>query len=118
VYFIFKNKYVVTPEGKPLGGLPKHNDASHYEEGEAQKAEFSTKSLIFAGIAFIILFFVFRYLLAGTNPIKTIIYPIIYSLGLTLAGLIISDKSLTKVELQKILVIYIVGFSLFFLGSF
>ncbi len=114
VFYFLKNKYVVTPEGKPLGGLPKHNDASHYEEGEAQKAEFSMQSLAIAVVSFIALFFVFRFLLGGTNPIKTIIYPIIYSLGLTLAGLIISDKSLTKVELQRILVIYIVGFFIMF----
>lgn len=114
VFYFLKDKYVVTPEGKPLGGLPKHNDASHYEEGEAQKAVFSTMSLILAGVSFVVLFFIFRYLLAGTNPVKTIIYPIIYALGLTLAGLIISDKSLTKVELQRILVIYIVGFFIIF----
>ncbi len=114
VFYFLKNKYVVTPEGKPLGGLPKHNDASDFEEGESQKAVFSTKSLIIAAFSFIVLFFVFRYLLAGTNPVKTIIYPIIYALGLTLAGLIISDKSLTKVELQRILVIYIVGFFIVF----
>lgn len=114
VFYFLKNKYVVTPEGKPLGGLPKHNDASHYEEGESQKAIFSPMSLILAVVSFVVLFFVFRYMLAGTNPVKTIIYPIIYSLGLTLAGLIISDKSLTKVELQRILVIYIVGFFIIF----
>jgi len=114
VFYFLKDKYVVTPEGKPLGGLPKNNDASHYEEGEAQKAEFSTMSLIISAIGFVVLFFIFRYLLAGTNPVKTIIYPIIYALGLTLAGLIISDKSLTKIELQRILVIYIVGFFIIF----
>ena len=114
VFYALKNKYVVTPEGKPLGGLPKHNDASQYEEGEAQKAVFSPMSLVMAAVSFVALFFVFRYLLAGTNPVKTIIYPIIYALGLTLAGLIISDKSLTKVELQRILVIYIVGFFIIF----
>jgi POT family proton-dependent oligopeptide transporter len=114
VFYFLKDKYVVTPEGKPLGGLPKHNDASHYEEGEAQEAEFSSMSLIMAAVSFIALFFLFRYMLAGTNPVKTIIYPIIYALGLTLAGLIISDKSLTKVELQRILVIYIVGFFIIF----
>lgn len=114
VFYFLKNKYVVSPEGKPLGGLPKHNDDSHYEEGEAQKAVFSFKSLVIAAIAFVALFFLFRYLLEGTNFVKTIIYPVIYSLGLTLAGLIISDKSLTKVELQRILVIYIVGFFIIF----
>jgi POT family proton-dependent oligopeptide transporter len=114
VFYFLKNKYVVTPEGKPLGGLPKHNDASHYEEGESQKAIFSPTALLLSVVSFVVLFFLFRYLLAGTNPVKTIIYPIIYALGLTLAGLIISDKSLTKVELQRILVIYIVGFFIIF----
>lgn len=114
VFFFLKNKYVVTPEGKPLGGLPKHNDASHYEEGESQNAVFTPQALIMAAISFVALFFVFRYVLGGTNPIKTIIYPIIYACGLTLAGLIVSDKSLTKVELQRILVIYMVGFFIMF----
>jgi POT family proton-dependent oligopeptide transporter len=114
VFYFLKNKYVVSPDGKPLGGLPKHNDASQYEEGESQKAIFSTQAILIAVVSFVALFFLFRYLLAGTNPIKTIIYPIIYSLGLTLAGLIVSDRSLTKVELQRILVIYIVGFFIIF----
>ena len=114
VFFFLKNKYVVTPEGKPLGGLPSKNDHSDYEEGEAQKAVFSTKSLIIAVISFIALFFLFRYILDGNNFIKTLIYPIIYASGITLAGLIISDSSLTKVERDRIIVIYIVAFFVIF----
>lgn len=114
VFYVLKNKYVVTPEGKPLGGLPKYNDTSDYEEGESQSAVFSTKSLIGAVIAFITLFIAFRFLLDGDNFIKTIIYPIIYASGLTLAGLIVSDSSLTKVERDRIFVIYIVGFFIIF----
>ena len=109
VFYVLKNKYVVTPEGKPLGGLPKY-----YEEGESQSAVFSTNSLIGAVVAFVVLFFAFRFLLDGDNFIKTIIYPIIYSSGLTLAGLIVSDSSLTKVERDRIFVIYIVGFFIIF----
>ncbi|MEN9522854.1 MAG: hypothetical protein RL065_1231 [Bacteroidota bacterium] len=121
VFFFLKNKYVVTPEGKPLGGLPKHNDASQYEEGEAQQAVFTTKSLVMAMLGFVALFFAFNYLFTGsfasfvgTNFVKALIYPIIYACGLTLAGLIITDSSLTKVELQRILVIYMVGFFIMF----
>jgi len=114
VFYVLKNKYVVTPEGKPLGGLPSGNDVSDFEEGEAQKAVFSTKSLVLAVVAFIGLFLAFRYLLDGDNFIKTIIYPIIYASGLTLAGLIISDSSLTKIERDRILVIYIVAFFIIF----
>ena len=114
VFYVLKNKYVVTPEGKPLGGLPSTNDSSDYEEGEAQKAVFSTASLVTAVVAFVGLFFLFQYLLGGENFIKTIIYPIIYASGLTLAGLIVSDSSLTKIERDRIFVIYIVAFFIIF----
>ncbi|MCE3278673.1 MAG: amino acid/peptide transporter [Bacteroidetes bacterium] len=114
VFFFLKNKYVVTPDGKPLGGLPSKNDASDYEEGEAQKAVFSTTALIVSIISFVILFFAIRYFTEGTNIVKTIIYPIIYASGITLAGLIISDSSLTKIERDRIIVIYIVAFFVIF----
>ena len=114
VFYVLKDKYVVTPEGKPLGGLPSKNDANDYEEGEAQKAVFSTQALIGAVISFVILFFAFRYILGGDNFIKTFIYPIIYASGLTLAGLIVSDSSLTKIERDRIFVIYIVAFFIIF----
>jgi proton-dependent oligopeptide transporter, POT family len=114
LFLILKNKYVVTPDGQPIGGLPSKNVASDYEEGESQKAVFSPTALIGAVVAFIALFFLFRYLLDGTNVIKTIIYPIIYASGITLAGLIISDSSLTKVERDRILVIYIISFFIIF----
>jgi POT family proton-dependent oligopeptide transporter len=35
-FFILKNKYVVTPEGRPIGGLPKNNTTADFEEGESQ----------------------------------------------------------------------------------
>jgi POT family proton-dependent oligopeptide transporter len=115
VIFIFlKNKYVVSPEGKPLGGLPSKNDASDFEEGEVQKAVFSTKSLIIAALSFVALFFAIRFMITGDNVVKTIIYPIIYASGITLAGLIISDSSLTKIERDRIIVIYIVAFFVIF----
>ncbi|MCE3227490.1 MAG: amino acid/peptide transporter [Bacteroidetes bacterium] len=114
IFFILKNKYVVTPEGKPIGDLPSKSVSTDFEEGEAQKAVFSTKALVVAVIAFVVLFFGIRFLTGGTNLVKTIIYPIIYASGLTLAGLIISDTSLTKVERQRIIVIYIVSFFVIF----
>ncbi len=114
IFYFLKNKYVVTPDGKPLGGVPSKRDQSDFEEGEAQKAVFSTKSLLIAAVSFIVLFFIFRYVSSGTNFVKTIIYPIIYSSGVTLAGLIISDTSLTKIERQRIIVIYIISFFVIF----
>ena len=109
VFYYLKNKYVVTPEGRPIGGLPSKNDASDFEDGESQKAVFSKNALIGAVVAFIGLGFLFHYAF-GQN----IIYAIIYASGLSLAGLIISDTSLTKIERDRILVIYIVAFFVIF----
>jgi POT family proton-dependent oligopeptide transporter len=109
VFYYLKNKYVVTPEGRPIGGLPSKNDASDFEDGESQKAVFSKNALIGAVVAFVGLGFLFHYAF-GQN----IIYAIIYASGLSLAGLIISDTSLTKIERDRILVIYIVAFFVIF----
>jgi len=114
LFYFLKNKYVVTPEGKPLGGLPSKNESSDYEEGEAQNAVFSPKALIISALAFVGLFLLFHFSVDGTNVVKTIIYPIIYACGITLAGLILSDSSLTKVEKDRIWVIYIISFFIIF----
>jgi POT family proton-dependent oligopeptide transporter len=108
-FFLLKDKYVVTPEGKPIGGLPSNNSNSDFEEGESTKAVFSGGALAFAGIGFLILACIFH-LVFGQNYI----YSIIYGAGISLAGLIISDSSITKVERDRILVIYIVSFFVIF----
>nr|WP_315154303.1 peptide MFS transporter [uncultured Flavobacterium sp.] len=114
LFYFLKDKYVVSPEGKPLGGLPSKNESSDYEEGEAQSAVFSTKALALSVVAFVGMFLAFHFSVDGTNVVKTIIYPIIYAAGITLAGLILSDSSLTKIERDRILVIYIISFFIIF----
>jgi len=109
VFFLLKNKYVVTPARKPLGGLPSKNDSSDFEEGESQKATFTNSSLMIALFSLMGLGVIFFYVF-GQN----MIYSLIYASGITLAGLILSDKSLTKIEKDRILVIYIVSFFVIF----
>jgi POT family proton-dependent oligopeptide transporter len=109
IFYVLKNKYVVSPEGRPLGGLPSKNIASDFEEGESQKAVFSTTALVMALVAFLGLGTLFHFAF-GQNWI----YAIIYASGLSLAGLIISDSSLTKIERDRIIVIYIVAFFIIF----
>ncbi len=109
LFFFLKNKYVVTPEGRAIGGLPKNNTTEDFEEGEAQSAKFSSKAIVGAVIAFIALGLVFHFL-AGQNAV----YSLVYAAGLTLAGLIISDTSITKIERDRILVIYVVSFFIIF----
>ena len=122
VFFVLKNKYVVTPEGRPIGGLPKNNTAEDFEEGETQTANFKGNSIGIAVALFVGLFFVFRYLLVGefgvTNfdmgkLVKGLIYPFIYSAGVALAYLIMTSAE-NKVERQRIWVIYIVSFFIIF----
>jgi POT family proton-dependent oligopeptide transporter len=48
------------------------------------------------------------------SPIKTYVYPFIYAAGLSLAIFILTDKSLTRVETQRILVLYVVAFFVIF----
>ena len=108
-FFLLKDKYVRTPEGRPIGGLPSKHEHADYEEGESQKAQFTNQSLAIAVLAFICLGLTFHFLV-GQN----FIYSTIYASGLTLAGLILSDKTLTRVEMDRILVIYIVSFFIIF----
>jgi proton-dependent oligopeptide transporter, POT family len=105
-FYFLKNKYVVTPEGKPIGAKP---SKTVVHEDEASQAKFSSRAVVTALFvcAGLILFFFY---VGGQN----IIYSIIYASGLTLAGLILSDQSLTKVESQRIIVLYIVAFFVIF----
>ncbi|HBR10924.1 MAG TPA: MFS transporter [Chryseobacterium sp.] len=122
LFFFLKNKYVVTPEGLPIGGLPKNNSKEDFAEGESQTAKFSGKSIGVTAILFMILFFIFRYLLVNEfgfstvemgQLIKGIIYPFIYAAGVSLAFLIMSSAE-NKIERQRIWVIYIVSFFIIF----
>ncbi len=138
IFYFLKNKYIVTPEGKPIGGVP--NKALSTSGEESVQAKFTTKSTVIVSILFVVLYFLFQYLAwdpiampiqqgtsglgayfsaLASSPIKTFLYPFIYASGLSLAAFILTDSSLTKVETQRILVVYIVGFFvIFFWGCF
>ncbi|MEO0311802.1 MAG: hypothetical protein RIQ89_1459 [Bacteroidota bacterium] len=116
VFFILKDKYVTTPDGQPIGGKP---DRKAMESDLSQKTSFSTQSIITSFVLLIALTFGFHYAsldstVAIQNPIKVWLYPFIYSAGLSLAFLIVSDKSLTKIERDRIFVLYIVAFFVMF----
>lgn len=136
-FFFLKNKYVVTPEGKAVGARP-DKDAIH--DDEATHAKFSSKSVAILLSCLVIFYFLFQYLswdavkmplnaVAGessltayfkalaVSPIKTYIYPFIYSGALSLGIFILTDKSLNRVETQRILVLYIVAFFVIFFWS-
>lgn len=135
VFFFLKNKYVVTPTGQAIGARP---DKHAVHEGEATNAQFSKASVALLFGLMVIFYFTIQYLswdavkypmptdasgigayfsALGLSPIKTYVYPFIYAAGLSLAIFILTDKSLTRVETQRILVLYVVAFFVIFFWS-
>jgi POT family proton-dependent oligopeptide transporter len=110
VFFIFlKDKYIVTPDGTPIGMKPtRTRNTKDIDTVEEVKSEFSTQQILtWIGIE-VALFTGFFFLDQG------VIGSFIFSLSIAAPGFIISDKSLTKVEKQRIWVIYIAAFFVIF----
>lgn len=106
IFYFLKDRYVRTPAGVPIGGRP---DKDIIHEDEATHAKFTSKSVLIALLVFVGLGLFFYYV-GGQN----VIYSIIYASGITLAGLILTDQTLTKVETQRITVLYVVAFFVIF----
>ncbi len=104
-----KNHYLVTPEGLPVGATPNRNRVSADIETPAEvKSEF-TNGQIFTWLGIeIVLFSLFFFLGQG------VIGSFIFSLSIAAPGFIISDRSLTKIEKERIWVIFIVAFFVIF----
>lgn len=117
-FLFLKNKYVVSPEGKQIGLKPQSTDIPDDESG---KAKFTATSIAISIILAVALTFGIHLLMGGpgVNPIKSWLYPFIFAAGISLAFLIMSDKTITKVERDRIWVLYIVCFFvMFFWGAF
>lgn len=118
VFFFLKNKYVVKPDGSAVGGKPDFSvQSAASDSDEAEKAHFSQKAIYGVVGLMIVLFFGIHFLSLDPNPIKSWVYPFIYSAGISLAVLILTDKSITKIERDRILVIYTVAFFVIFFWS-
>jgi len=108
--FIFlKDKYIVTPDGQPIGTAPNSKrETSDIDSAEEVKSEFTSGQILtWVGIE-VALFTLFYFLGQG------VIGSFIFSLSIAAPGFIISDRSLSKIEKQRIWVIYIVAFFVIF----
>ncbi|MBS0026370.1 peptide MFS transporter [Chitinophaga sp. 22321] len=115
LFFFLKDKYVVKPNGEAIGGKPDFSKSTGITAtGEADKAKFTTGAIVGVVILLVVLFFGIHFLSLDPNPIKSWVYPFIYASGISLAVLILTDKSITKVERQQITVIYFVAFFVIF----
>lgn len=106
LFIALKNKYIVTPEGEQIG--EKANNKRDVEE-TADKIPLNPQRMYLWIGVFLGLFGLFYYVL-DFGTIGSFIF------GLTIAapGFIITDPSLSKVEKQRIWVVYIAAFFVIF----
>jgi POT family proton-dependent oligopeptide transporter len=107
VFEVLKNKYIVDPNGKPIGTKP---EKVHIEKKEKEPLNIS--KLIQWALISMILFVAFKGLMG-----LDLIGAFIYTLCIIAPASIITDKSLTKEEKQKIWVIFIIAFFVIFFWS-
>ena len=107
VFEVLKNKYIVDPNGKPIGTKP---EKILIEKKEKEPLNIS--KLIQWALISMILFVAFKGLMG-----LDLIGAFIYTLCIIAPASIITDKSLTKEEKQKIWVIFIIAFFVIFFWS-
>jgi len=120
ILFLFlKNKYVRTPEGVAIGARP--NKADVHDDDESSHAKFTMPNMIISMVLLVVITYLLHLVLGGpgVTAIKAWLYPFIFASGISLGYLILSDKTITKVEKDRIWVLYIVCFFvMFFWGAF
>jgi POT family proton-dependent oligopeptide transporter len=104
---LLKNKYLVSPSGIPVGTKPKK-----VESTAAVSQKMDVKSMLTWGGIAIVMFVLFKGVLGFD-----LIGAFIYTACLIAPASIITDKSLTPVEKQKIWVIFIIAFFVIFFWS-
>ncbi len=106
VLFLFdKDSYVVTPEGEPIGVTPNKAETST----SGGDAGLGPRQLLIGGAIAVISLLVFHFAL-DFDWIGSLIYAACVSMPI----MIITDSSLTKVERDRIIVIYIAAFFVIF----
>ncbi|MBF0544657.1 MAG: peptide MFS transporter [Candidatus Riflebacteria bacterium] len=108
-FIIFKDRLLVTPEGKPVG-MPPVKQA----ETSAQTADvgISTSQLAMWGVILVVLFAVFKFVFKSD-----LVGSLIFSAMLVVPGMIITDKGLSSDEKERIWVIFILAFFVIFFWS-
>ncbi len=111
-FVMLKNKYIVSPDGSPIGMPKVVTTQAVNAEGEADIPSFNMSKILMWLAIGIGLFFVFKSLAEFD-----LIGSIIYAGAIAVPGLIITDKSLTHVEKQRVWVIFILCFFVIFFWS-
>lgn len=108
---ILKNKYLVDPDGQPVGLPPSHyKKASTEPVIEVPKANMN-KIFMIMGMGAVLVFVFFRFM--GLDLIGSLIF----ASAIAVPALIITDSSLTKDEKERIWVIFTLAFFVIFFWS-
>lgn len=110
--YVTKNKqYLVAPNGEAIGVIPAHKAENKItaDMSGKPKQKLNVLQLVLWIAGAVVLFTLFLNWFNGD-----IIGSIIYSACIVIPGFVISDSSLTKIERQRILVIYIIAFFVIF----
>ena len=100
-----KGRFVVTPEGAPLGARPERQPAQSAGDAAINNRKNLMLVALFAGV-FALLYFVVLD--------QKIIDSLIYSAMIVVPVAVLADKSLTPIERRKINVVLIIGFFVIF----
>jgi len=117
VFEALKNKYLITPEGKGIGMAPEKvkkeevkQDETNVDANSKKRSYFSIIGAIALTLLFSINFDSSGSLFSGADWIGSAIYAV----AIVMPIFIVLDKSLTKIEKQRIFVIYIIAFFVIF----
>lgn len=108
IYVLLKEKYLVGPAGNPLGVEPAAKNK------ELNNSEQPIAKITFKEIGFWIVGAVALFTLLLFTSDFDVIGSFIYAACLVIPAYVISDKSLTKIERERIGVIYIIAFFVIF----
>ncbi len=126
VFVALKDKYLVTPEGKAIGGRPTQpqpllREVKPDNSNTALERHIVLSVIKYARVAFCILLAIaiFGFLAARTENFNDYISAAIYGISVALPIYIITDNRLKKIDKMHIGVIYIIAvFVIFFWSAF
>lgn len=98
IFIPLKNKYIVTPEGVPVGVEPPGKKKKDNAEVMGISGRQIFINIVFFAAMFVLFFFVLK-----ADTIGSFIYAIFFAAPLS----IITDRTLTKIEKQKIIAMFI-----------
>lgn len=103
-----KDKFVITPDGQPIGAIP--NQAIKTESDTEEHAQGLVPSQLMLGGGLLVAAFLGLWKGMGFDVIGALIY----AAAIAMMIMIITDKSLSKVERDRILVLYVAAFFVVF----